>query len=55
MTIEKTREILGNDVEELSDAEIIYLIQSTSSVVDSIFDLYIKKNLTRKSKGVQNG
>lgn len=53
MTIEKTRELMGSEIESLTDIQVLELIQITGEAIDALFDLFIKKNLTAKHEGVQ--
>lgn len=55
MTIEKTRELLGDEIQDFTDLEVLALIQYTGALVDSILDIFVRNHLTRKLKGVQNG
>lgn len=55
MTINRTRELLGEEVKNLSDEEISKLIAQASRFCDVILDLVNRKILTQKNIGVKNG
>ena len=52
MTIERTRELLGEKVTHLSDEKILLLIQQTDASLDAIFKLSVKKVLAKQKKGI---
>lgn len=51
MTIERTRELLGDKVAHLSDNKVLLLIQQTDASLDVIFKLSVKKALAKQKKG----
>ncbi len=54
MTIERTRELLGEKVAHLSDEKVLLLIQQTDASLDVIFKLSVKKVLAKqKERGLQ--
>lgn len=54
MTIERTRELLGEKVAHLSDEKILLLIQQADASLDAIFKLSVKKALAKqKERGLQ--
>jgi len=55
MTIEKVRNILQEEVQDLSDDQILDLIQRTGSMCDVILDLFISNLLTYKKKEAYYG
>lgn len=54
MTIERTRELLGEKVAHLSDEKILLLIQQTDASLDAIFKFSVKKAIAKqKERGLQ--
>lgn len=51
MTIERTRELLGERVAHLSDDKILLLIQQIDNALDFIFKLSIQKSYTKQKRG----
>ena len=50
MTIERTRELLGEKVAHLSDDKVLLLIQQTEASLDAIFQLSINKALAKQKE-----
>ena len=46
MTIETARHILGEEIQGLTDKEVLTLIADVGSMCDTILDVIISKNLT---------
>lgn len=55
MTIERTRELLGEDVADLTDEEVLRLIQQRSDFCDVLFEMIEKELLTPSGKEDNNG
>ncbi len=51
MTIQRTRELLGEKIVHLSDDKVLLLIQQTDNALDSIFKLSIEKAYAKQKKG----
>lgn len=54
MTIERTRELLGEDVAELTDLEVLFFIQQRSAFCDVLLEMIKKQLLTPTRKKDNN-
>ncbi len=54
MTIERTRELLGQDVVDLTDEEVLQLIQQRSDLCDVLLEMIEKELLTQSGKEDNN-
>jgi hypothetical protein len=53
MTIERTRELLGENIANLTDDEVLLLIQRTEKSIDTLFQLAVKRIIdTQKEKSL---
>lgn len=50
MTIERTRQILGQKVAHLTDEQVLMLIQKTDKAAEALFKLAVKKAYTQNKK-----
>jgi len=50
MTIERTRQLLGDKVANLSDDEVLLLIQQTDKSIDALFHLAVKKAIAKQKE-----
>lgn len=55
MTVERARQILGEDIESLVDKEVEMLIQSAGNFCDVMLDVIQKDLLTKQKIGEHNG
>lgn len=54
MTVERTRQLLGTKVSNLSDNEVLLLIQQTDESIDVFFSLSVKKAIAKhKERKIQ--
>ncbi len=54
MTIERTRELLGEDVADLTDSEVLFLIQQRSAFCDVLLEMIEAQLLTATRKKGHN-
>ena len=52
MTVERTRQLLGEKIEELTDEQVLTLIEKTSKSIDAIFTLSVKKAVAKQNRKV---
>lgn len=55
MTIEAARQILGEEIQNLTDKEVLILIADVGSVCDTILDVIVNRDLKHIGKGVYDG
>jgi hypothetical protein len=49
MTVNRTREIFGKNIENLTDSEVLFFIQSVGKICDSLLEMSINY-LTKQRK-----
>ncbi len=54
MNIKRTRELLGDDVKDLSDDEILIFLRERSNLCDILIDIFDRELLTREFKKNKN-
>lgn len=55
MTVAEARQLLGEDIKDLTDEEVILMISADSQLIDVLFTLYEQNRLTSETKGGKNG
>lgn len=55
MSIEQARAILQEEAADLTDGQILDLIQNTGNICDGILDVLVKQHLTQKKKEAYYG
>lgn len=55
MTTERARELLGDEINTLSDQEVISLIQREGELCDALLDVIVPELLTMQWEGGNNG
>lgn len=50
MTIERTRQLLGGKIANLSDSDVLILIQKTNKSIDALFYLSVKQAIANKKE-----
>jgi hypothetical protein len=53
MTIQRTRELLAEETSNMTDEEVVKLIQTTDDAVTALFELSVKESIANlKTKGI---
>lgn len=52
MTVKRTREILGSKVSQLTDDQVLDLIEKTDKALDAFFKIAVKKAFEKKKGSV---
>ncbi len=52
MTIEKTRQLLGEKISHLTDDQILNLIEKTDKALDGMFKIAVKKAFEKQNGNV---
>lgn len=55
MTVQKAKKLLGEEIKDLADEQIMKLINDIGSICDVILDVVIKEHLTHKKENVYYG
>lgn len=55
MTLARTRELLGDEVKDLSDKELLDIIASANRFCDTVLDIILDKLLTENIQSVKKG
>lgn len=52
MTVERTRQLLGEKIKDLTDEQVLSLIEKTSKTIDAIFALSVKQAIAKQNRKV---
>lgn len=52
MTVERTRQLLGGKIKDLTDEQVLTLIEKTSKTIDAVFVLSVKQAIAKQNEKV---
>lgn len=55
MTVEQARDILQEEIQNLTDEEVLTLISGVGGICDTILNVILKNHLTPQREGVYDG